>query len=221
MGLPNAVIFDMDGVLFDTERIAMECWGEASETLGLSGWRELYPACIGITQPKTQALWVETWGGECAAAFGEEIMKVFQRRFAGRPVPQKSGATEILRALCAQGIPLAVASSTPEARVRQHLTEAGFLPYFTAVIGGDRLQRSKPAPDIFLLAAEALGIDPAHCFVIEDSYNGIRAAHAAGMRPIMVPDVQSSTAEITALAEAVLPSLIEAKEYLMNKAVSI
>ena len=185
--------------------------------LGLNGWRELYPQCIGITQPKTRALWVEHWGEENAAAFGQEILAVYDREYAGRPVPQKPGAAEIIEALSRRGIPIAVASSTPEARVRQHLTEAGFLPRFDAVIGGDRLQRSKPAPDIFLLAAEALGAEPERCFVIEDSFNGIRAAHAAQMRPIMVPDMLAPTAEITAMAEVVLKDLYQALEYLMRE----
>lgn len=217
MTAPFAVIFDMDGVIFDTETIALRCWGEAARMLGLNGWRELYPQCIGITQPKTRALWVEHWGEENAAAFGQEILAVYDREYAGRPVPQKPGAAEIIEALSRRGIPIAVASSTPEARVRQHLTEAGFLPRFDAVIGGDRLQRSKPAPDIFLLAAEALGAEPERCFVIEDSFNGIRAAHAAQMRPIMVPDMLAPTAEITAMAEVVLEDLYQALEYLMRE----
>ena len=216
MTAPFAVIFDMDGVLFDTETIALRCWGESAKTLGLDGWRELYPQCIGITQPKTKALWVEHWGEENAAAFGQEILAVYDREYAGRPVPQKPGAAEIIEALSRRGIPIAVASSTPEARVRQHLTEAGFLPRFDAVIGGDRLQRSKPAPDIFLLAAEALGAEPERCFVIEDSFNGIRAAHAAQMRPIMVPDMLPPTEEIAAMAEIVTEDLFAALEYLKN-----
>ena len=214
MTAPFAVIFDMDGVIFDTETIALRCWGEAAKTLRLDGWKELYPQCIGITQPKTRALWVEHWGEENAEAFGKEILAIYDREYAGRPVPQKAGAAEIIAALHEKGIPIAVASSTPEARVRQHLTEAGFLPSFDAVIGGDRLQRSKPAPDIFLLAAEALGAEPGRCFVIEDSFNGIRAAHAANMRPIMVPDLLAPTAEIAAMAEVVAADLFEAMEYL-------
>ena len=90
MDAPFAVIFDMDGVLFDTEVIALRCWGEAAKTLRLSGWRELYPQCIGITQPKTHALWVEHWGEENAEAFGKEILAIYDREYAGRPVPQRS-----------------------------------------------------------------------------------------------------------------------------------
>ena len=211
------VIFDMDGLLFDTETIALRCWTEAAQALGLDGVSELYPQCIGITQPKTHALWAETWGEENAAAFGKEILKVYDRVYAGKPVEQMPGAADILRTLNEVGLPLAVASSTPEARVRQHLEEAGFLPRFTAVIGGDRLQRSKPAPDIFLLAGKALGIEPARCFVLEDSFNGIRAAHAAGMRPVMVPDMMTPTAEIAALAEIVVKDLLEARDYILKQ----
>lgn len=214
---PFGVIFDMDGLLFDTETIALRCWTEAAQALGLGGVAELYPQCIGITQPKTRALWAEAWGEENAEAFGTEILKIYERVYAGKPVDQMPGAADILSALQCAGLPLAVASSTPETRVRQHLAEAGFLSRFTAVIGGDRLQRSKPAPDIFLLAGEALGAVPARCFVLEDSFNGIRAAHAAGMRPIMVPDMMQPTAEIAALAEIVVKDLFEARDYILNQ----
>lgn len=217
MNAPFAVIFDMDGVIFDTEVIALRCWGEAAKTLRLSGWKELYPQCIGITQPKTRALWVAHWGEENAEAFGKEILTIYDRDYAGRPVPQKPGAAEIIEALSERGIPIAVASSTPEARVRQHLGEHGFLPRFDAVIGGDRLQRSKPAPDIFLLAAEALGAEPERCYVIEDSFNGIRAAFAAHMHPIMVPDLLAPTEEIAGMAEVVAEDLYQVIEYLKNK----
>lgn len=211
-----AVIFDMDGVLFDTERIALECWGAAANRLGLKGWKELYPACIGITQPKTRALWRETWGDEAAAEFEKQIILVSQERFAGKPIPQKPGLMELLDALGTQNVKMAVASSTPEKRVRENLTQAGILHRFHAVIGGDRLQRSKPAPDIFLLAGDALGAQPADCVVVEDSFNGIRAAHAAGMRPIMVPDLLQPSEEIRALSEIVLPDLFAVGDYLLK-----
>ena len=211
-----AVIFDMDGVLFDTERIALECWGEAADRLGLRGWRELYPSCIGITQPKTRALWRETWGDEAASEFEKQILIVSRERFEGKPVPQKPGLMELLDALDERNVKMAVASSTPEKRVRDNLVQTGILDRFRAVIGGDRLQRSKPAPDIFLLAGDALKMQPADCVVVEDSYNGIRAAHAAGMRPIMVPDLLQPTEEIRAISEIVLPDLIAVGDYLLK-----
>ena len=217
MSAQIGVIFDMDGVLFDTEYIAYVCWGEAAQRLGLSGWETVYPQCIGITQPKTRALWRETWGDEAAEAFEREILAVSKERFEGKPVPPKPGLLPALDALGAAGVPMAVASSTPEKRVRENLAQAGILERFSAVIGGDRLQRSKPAPDIFLLAGAALGIEPGHCFVVEDSYNGIRAAHAAGMRALMVLDLQPPTDEMRALAEAVLKDLAEASEYILQK----
>ena len=104
-----------------------------------------------------------------------------------------------------KGIPCALASSTVASLVREELGKAGLTGYFAAVIGGDEVREGKPAPDIFLKAREALPVDAGSVFVIEDSFNGIRAAHAAGLRPLMVPDILGPDEEIRDLAEAVLP----------------
>ena len=119
----------------------------------------------------------------------------------------------MLSYLHGQGIPLAVASSTIEEIVRRNLTDTDLLRYFDKVIGGDQIRHGKPAPDIFLTAAEVLDRPPEECFVIEDSFHGIRAAHFAGCRPVMVPDVLEPTAEIAALAEEIFPTLLETEEY--------
>ena len=109
---------------------------------------------------------------------------------------------------------MALASSTRTELVRRELKDAGFIKYFSVIIGGDMVSHSKPHPEIFLKAAEVLGAAPGDCYVIEDSFNGIRAAAAAGMHPLMVPDMIQPTEEILALTEMVFPSLNEVTAYL-------
>lgn len=99
---------------------------------------------------------------------------------------------------------MALASSTRSAVVRQELTDAGIIEYFQVVIGGDMVSRSKPQPDIFLKACEELGVEPEEAFAIEDSYNGIRAAAAGKLRPLMVPDLMPPTEEMQELSEEIL-----------------
>ena len=101
--------------------------------------------------------------------------------------------------------------------MKLELEEAHLLQFFDAVLGGDMAPRSKPEPDIFLAAAEAVGAVPANCYVLEDSFNGIRAAYRAGMHPVMVPDMQQPTDEIRRLAEAVVENLLVALDYLRTK----
>ena len=98
--------------------------------------------------------------------------------------------------------------------MRSEISDGGLLGYFDQIIGGDMVERSKPEPDIFLEACRRLGSKPENCYVIEDSYNGIRAAHAAGMHPIIVPDLKEPTEEMRVLAEKILRSLYEVKEYI-------
>jgi len=128
----------------------------------------------------------------------------------------KPGVRQLLDDLQAAGCRIALASSTQTDIVEKELSDAGLRDYFSAVVGGDRAKRSKPNPDIFLVAAGLLGEEPENCIVIEDSFNGIRAAKAAGMTAVMVPDQLEPDEEIRALADLVLPSLLDVKEWIEN-----
>ena len=144
----------------------------------------------------------------------KDLSRMFHARADGGRLPMKPGIRELLEALKDAGLKTAVASSTRKAVVEQELRDAGLRDFFDEVIGGDMLQRSKPAPDIYLMACGAIGTAPGDAYAIEDSHNGIRAAKAAGMRPLMVPDLAAPTEEMKDLAEAILPSLTEVLDYL-------
>lgn len=206
----KAVIFDMDGVIFDSERATYLCWKKVAEDHGLERMDEVYRRCIGVTLEVTRQICLDAYGEDFPyEQFAKEASELYHERYDGGRLPIKEGVREILSYLKGNGIPIAIASSTRQKRVTTQLDEAGLLSYFDAVVGGESVSRSKPAPDIFLYAAERLGIAPEDCVVIEDSFNGIRAAHAAGMQPVMVPDMLQPDEEITGMCVAVRKTLTE------------
>ena len=217
MGI-SAVIFDMDGVIFDSERLVIECWKVVAEKYGIENIEEACFECLGINAALTKELMKKRYGETFPYdVYKEEMSAIFHSRAAGGKLPQKKGIKELLTFLKENQIPTAVASSTRREVVMRELEEGGLLPYFDRVICGDMVERSKPEPDIFLKACESLSIDATEAYAIEDSYNGIRAAFRAGMKPIMVPDLAEPTEEMEKLACCILPSLFEVMEYLNGK----
>ena len=213
----QAVIFDMDGVIFDTEHLAMSLWIQAADELGIPGIAEVYPSVIGTTTIRTHEILAEHYGASFPREeFDRRVRELYHEYYDREGLPVKPGAPELLSSLTANHIPLALASSTHSDLVRRELRDAGFLDYFDVVIGGDMVTHSKPHPEIFLLAANALNAAPENCYVIEDSFNGIRAAAAAGVHPLMVPDMLQPTEEIRSLAERVFPSLFEVLSFLLE-----
>ena len=174
-------------------------WKQVGETLGLDGIEQVYMRCIGTTPARTREIMDEAYGPDFSLEDFYTLLRVrFQRGEAQMPV--KAGSGEILEALKAAGLSLAVASSSPEA-VRYQYAPKG--------------THSKPHPEIFLKAGALSGAAPSEIWVIEDSYNGIRAAHAAGMRPLMIPDLIPPDEEMRRKAEVILPDLFSARDYLL------
>ena len=143
-----------------------------------------------------------------------EMSALFHEQAAGGKLPMKPGVTGLLQTLKKNGRKVALASSTRKAVVEQELRDAGILPYFDRVICGDMVKRSKPEPDIYLEACRQIHVMPEQAYAIEDSYNGIRSAHAAGLHPIMVPDLAPVTEEMQELSDVILDSLTEVEKYL-------
>ena len=132
-------------------------------------------------------------------------------------LPLKKGAVELLSWLKEQNALLALASSTKRSLVIQELTDAGLLDYFSVITGGDQISHSKPDPEIYLKACEKLGIDPKEAYAVEDSYNGIRSAFSAGMKPLMVPDLLPPTGEMEEKAHRIFDDLLEVRDFLAGK----
>ena len=189
----QGVIFDMDGLMFDTERIWATLWEPALATLGLP-----YKAVLR-----------RFYGPDCdadgiIAALHAQAEIAFQA-----PPPKKPGLDEILAWLDAAHIPMVVASSSRMASILHHLNGWGLTHYFKAVISGEQFSSSKPDPEIFYKAAEALGTRPEHTLVLEDSYNGVRAGAAGHFVTVMVPDLAPATDEMRRLYTAECRDLYE------------
>ena len=218
---PEGVIFDMDGVLFDTERLIIESWYGIAGDYGVSNdaIEATCVRCIGVTHDEVKRIFLEDYGQDFPFEESQaRLREIFMKRVAEHGMPVKEGSVELLSYLKEQGIPAIVATSTRTQVAERELKDTGLYDYFVKVVGGDMAARSKPAPDIFLKAAEELGKDIKRCMVIEDSFNGIKAAAAAGARPVMVPDMLMPGDDIKKLAEAVLPSLYEVKDYIGKSA---
>ncbi len=212
----QAVIFDMDGVIFDSERLVIECWEEVAAKHNIPDIVEICMRVQGNNREETGKRFREKYGKDFPyETYKKEVTALFLDRYGEGRLPMKPGVVEILKELRRNNIPLALASSTRSDIVKLEMAEANLLPYFDAVLGGDMVPHSKPEPDIFLAAAAALQVEPKCCYVLEDSHNGIRAAYRAGMHPIMVPDMQKPTEEIRGIAEAVAENLPAALEYLL------
>lgn len=213
----NAVVFDMDGVIFDSERLVLECWEEIGAKYHLEGMREAFLPCIGTNDVKTRKIVLEHYGVDFPYdEFRRESSLLYHGIVDQGGLPVKVGVQELLSYLTENDILIAVASSTRLEVVTQELKQAGLYDCFSVVMGGDQLKRSKPEPDIYLMTCEKLGTRPANAYAIEDSYNGIRSAYSAGMKPIMVPDMLPPTEEMRQKSVIVLDNLLQVKDWFMS-----
>lgn len=208
--MKKGAIFDMDGTMFDTERLYMETWDAAAVQMG---------------QTPSPAFW-EDAGGTSGEALNAVIRKHYPALDAGEYiaagmkklwealevcVPEKPGLREILRFFQERGVRMAVASSSPPEMIGNNLRVTGTARYFDVVVSGEQVAHSKPAPDIFLCAAERLGLAPEDCYVFEDSPNGVRAGAAAGCATIMIPDLTVPAEEMRRLALCICANFDEVR----------
>ena len=211
----DAVIFDMDGVIFDSERATMLCWLELADKYGIKDMEKPYLACTGTNATMTRQIMLDAYGEDFPYdEYAHEASRMYHERYDGGRLPMKSGVVEILEYLKNSGKKIALASSTKKQKVISQLQDAGILNYFDEIVTGDMVEKSKPEPDIFLMACEKIGVSPERAYAIEDSYNGIRSAYRGGLRPIMVPDLLPADQEMNELAEAVIDNLENVVLYL-------
>jgi HAD superfamily hydrolase (TIGR01509 family) len=212
----KAMIFDMDGVIFDSERAVYEGWLELAEKYHITDIETVYAKCIGVNSKITRRIFLEYYGEDFPYdKYKAEQSSNYHAKYDGGHLPLKPGIKELLIALKGNGYKTAVASSTRTALVEQQIKENGLGEYFDVIVGGDMVEKSKPEPDIFQKAAKLLGVSCKQCYVIEDSYNGIRGADAAGMIAIMVPDMLEPDDEMRQKARYIFKDLHEVKKFLM------
>lgn len=204
----QAVIFDMDGLMFDTEALAKTAWLQVGRELG-------YPigeAQLAKIRGRTPAASAEVFRAAFGPAFDYPRAKARRNALVEAAIhrdgiPVKPGLPELLRQLRAEGIRTAVASGSPKQTIWEYLALAGLEKSYDVCVSAEMVPRSKPAPDVFLLASQQLGEAPGNCLVLEDSGNGLLAAAQAGIPSVCVPDLAPPEPDILALAEAVFPDL--------------
>lgn len=206
--LPAAVLFDMDGLMFDTETLAFRAWSRALAEHGLEMRASHYSRLIGRNMADARLILLDAYGPDTPVdALDAARFRYASAEVEERGVPMKPGLVALLDALDGLGIPRAMATSTGRERATGLLDRAGLTRRFHAIVCGDDITRGKPAPDIFLAAARRLNAPPATCLVLEDSEPGVRAAHAAQMKAVLVPDLAPIAPDARALAWRVVAEL--------------
>ena len=205
----------MDGLLFDTECLYQKYWLEVADEFGVERSPDLGKECCGTSGEYMRQIVHRFYPGINVDAYCARVVEKVEEELE-REIITKPGVREILRFFRDRHIPTAVASSSPVSVIQKNLAHAGLQGYFDAIVGGDQIVHGKPAPDIFLLAAEKLGVPAAECYVFEDGFNGIRAGSAAGCAVVMIPDTMEPTKEIRSLCTGIYPNLAVAMEAIQS-----
>ena len=208
----SGIVFDMDGILFDTENLAVEAWAHAGAQLGVEIPRDLVLSFIGRVMPDVRSRFDERFTDVPGFDF-DTARRLFRAHIddsiAQHGIPLKPGLHDTLAALSGRGLRIALATSTERTKAEHHLELAGIRAYFETCVCGDQVAHGKPAPDIYLEACRRLALPPEDCMTVEDSFAGVRAAHAAGTRTVMIPDLLQPDEELRPHCHAILPSLHE------------
>lgn len=215
MNLPELVIFDMDGLIFDTERLFSQELGKVMEMYGYHLTGENYARTIGIARINVKKLMHEMYGEdypfeEISALARDHVNEIADS--GGLVI--KPGIKELLQFLKDQKIACCVASSSPQAIVTKYMILAGIREYFIGILGGESVKRSKPAPDIFLASCEAHQVPPQRALVLEDSEAGIQAALRGDIPVIAIPDMKQPRQELISQTLLTASDAFEVVEFL-------
>lgn len=208
----KVVIFDMDGLLLDSERPVRDAWLAETRTRGYSLDPATYLEAVGRSNRDTREIFCRHFGTDFP--FDEicsRVQAILEQNVERSGYALKDGAIELLEYLASRSVPCLVATSTERPEARARLLKAKILSYIHEISGGDEVSRGKPEPDLFLLAAKKQGVAPHQCLVLEDSEFGARAAHAAGMEVIVVPDLKEPPQDVRDFSLGIFPSLRESR----------
>lgn len=206
----RAVIFDMDGLILDTEKLLVKYWCQAANEAGFPMKTEHALNIRSLARkyaiPYLQGLFGESFDYDKIRTRRMELMNAYVSEHG---LETKTGLAELLQYLKANGIPAAVATATDYQRTEKYLTQVGYFGYFSRIVCATMVENGKPKPDIYLYAAQQLGLDPAECLALEDSPNGVRSASSAGCVTVMVPDLTPPDEELCSLIFAKADSLAD------------
>ncbi len=211
----KAVVFDMDGLLLDSERVALATFVESCRVNGFQPDVTVYYQCIGSNEARTSQILQAAYGSGFPFEQVNTLWHALYEHEANlHPFPLKSGAAELLSLLEFRNISCACATSTRRLSAERKLANAGIFKFFKHIIGGDEITKCKPDPEIYLKACERLHCHPEHCLALEDSENGVLAAYYAGMQVIQVPDLVVPSDQVRALGHRIVNSLLEVRDLL-------
>jgi HAD superfamily hydrolase (TIGR01509 family) len=204
----EAVIFDMDGLMFGTEQLTRELWDKLGEELGYHNISVIIPETMGVRFNESEPIFKRRFGPDFPfTVFAAEYLRRFTKEIQTHGVPVKEGLYDLLEYLRQEHFICAIASSTMREKVLEYCNKANVTQYFQTFICGDMVEKCKPDPQIYLTTAQVLGIAPSRCMVLEDSPNGCLSAIRAGMKTVMVPDQVQPTEELRAKLAACVPTL--------------
>ncbi len=212
----QGIVFDMDGVLYDTERLSMICWERIGKEMGIDKIEEISHGCIALNQTDTRRFIDTNYPGFPYDTFWERLTEDYHE-ILKEELPLKEGAKEILQYLRTTKLKVGLASSSEKKSVMGHLKRSDMEQYFDFIIGGDMVEHSKPSPDIYEKSCKELGIRVDKAIAVEDSFNGIKSAYAASMMPVMIPDLLQPTEDLKSMLFQKFDSLLELKAYLISE----
>lgn len=213
----DLIIFDMDGLMFDTEKISYEAWKGAASLYHYEIDRAMFEKTIGANLNRTREIFIEHFGDSFPFDLVRDArVKLSEDLIKANGVPVKKGLYELIQYLDQTVVKMAVATSTSRKRALGLLESAQIEHYFDYILCGDEIEHSKPNPEIFLKVAEKLGCAPNKCLVLEDSESGIKAAYAAGMVPVMIPDLKEPSEAVQSLLFRRMNDLSEVKSFLLT-----
>ena len=210
----EAVVFDMDGLLIDSERALFTTMAEIAPRFGVEVSEDFFCTLIGLPLASSSAIIMESWGADFPLAEFLAVLRRRNRELNAAGICLKDGVMELLDLLDDLSLPRAICTSSAHETVTHHLGLHDLVRRFDAIVARGDYEQGKPHPAPFLTAAERLGVEPAACLALEDSHNGVRAAHAAGMQVIMIPDMLDATEEMRGLCIHVGDTLHEAARLL-------
>lgn len=211
-------IFDMDGLMFDSERLVYESWQMMMNELGFDYSLDVFKNTIGLRADETERYYNSLYGDSfCYKPLKQKSRELFLERINNEGVPIKKGLVELLDFLKENGYKIAVATSTSAQTAHKVIRMAGIYDYFDGFVCGDEVKNGKPHPEVFLTASKKLSLSPKECVALEDSINGIKSAHSAGMTTVMVPDYLQPTEEIIPMIDCLCEDLSQAIEFIQNR----
>ncbi|MEE0913298.1 MAG: HAD family phosphatase [Ruminococcus sp.] len=210
----KGAVFDMDGLMFDSERLVYENWQKIMDEEGYDYNLDIFKKTIGLRTDEAEQYYISLYGENFDyAPLKQRSRELFFSRIATEGVPIKKGLFELLDFLKENNIKIALATSTSTDSATKMIKTAGVYDYFDALVCGDDVTNGKPHPEVFLKAAEKLGLKPVDCIAYEDSINGIKSAHSAEMTTVMVPDYLQPTDEIKPMIDCLCDDLLQSVEF--------